>query len=211
MGEGKALDNATFTRTTLLGGCVAHAIDPTAARSMFCNAALFLGSAVGETCRPGHGNLSASPGKTALTSSDTPSLALFTVKMIQLKTLLNCIDNSGAAVVECVNVLKKKRPATVGDRIVVVVQKQRNFGPESTNNSGIANKVRRGDIRHAVVVRAKKEMQRPDGTIVKFDDNACVLVNKSGDPIGTRMNGVVATELRGKQWSKILSLAPMHV
>lgn len=85
MGEGKALDNATFTRTTLLGGCVAHAIDPTAARSMFCNAALFLGSAVGETCRPGHGNLSASPGKTALTSSDTPSLALFTVKMIQLK------------------------------------------------------------------------------------------------------------------------------
>ena len=114
---------------------------------------------------------------------------------------------------------------------MVVVQKQRNFGPESTNNSGIANKVRRGDIRHAVVVRAKKEMQRPDGTIVKFDDNACVLVNKSGDPIGTRMNGwssrtwslrfdsatdftmagVVATELRGKQWSKILSLAPMHV
>ncbi|KAF7624537.1 hypothetical protein AFLA_008241 [Aspergillus flavus NRRL3357] len=121
--------------------------------------------------------------------------------MIQLKTMLNCIDNSGAAVVECVNVLKKKRPAT----------KQRNFGPESSNNSGIANKVRRGDIRHAVVVRAKKEMQRPDGSIVKFDDNACVLVNKSGDPIGTRMNGVVATELRGKQWSKILSLAPMHV
>lgn len=72
---------------------------------------------------------------------------------------------------------------------MVVVQKQRNFGPESTNNSGIANKVRRGDIRHAVVVRARKEMQRPDGTIVKFDDNACVLVNKSGDPIGTRMNG----------------------
>lgn len=133
------------------------------------------------------------------------------IKMIQLKTMLNCIDNSGAAVVECVNVLKKKRPATVGDRIVVVVQKQRNFGPESSNNSGIANKVRRGDIRHAVVVRAKKEMQRPDGSIVKFDDNACVLVNKSGDPIGTRMNGVVATELRGKQWSKILSLAPMHV
>lgn len=71
----------------------------------------------------------------------------------------------------------------------MVVQKQRNFGPESSNNSGIANKVRRGDIRHAVVVRAKKEMQRPDGSIVKFDDNACVLVNKSGDPIGTRMNG----------------------
>lgn len=77
-----------------------------------------------------------------------------------------------------------------GDRIVVVVQKQRNFGPEGTNSStGIANKVRRGDIRHAVIVRVRKEMQRLDGSRVKFDDNACVLVNKSGDPIGTRMNG----------------------
>ena len=127
--------------------------------------------------------------------------------------MLNCIDNSGAAVVERVNVLKKKRAATVGayflrkkqsfkplltiafrvspgDRIVVVVQKQRNFGPEGTTSStGIANKVRRGDMRHAVIVRVAKEMQRPDGSRVKFDDNACVLVNKSGDPIGTRMNG----------------------
>lgn len=77
----------------------------------------------------------------------------------------------------------------LGDRIVVVVQKQRNFGPESSTSTGIANKVRRGDIRHAVVVRAAKEMQRPDGSVVKFDDNACVLVNKTGDPIGTRMNG----------------------
>lgn len=72
---------------------------------------------------------------------------------------------------------------------MVVVQKQRNFGPESATSSGIANKVRRGDIRHAVVVRAAKQMQRPDGSILKFDDNACVLINKSGDPIGTRMNG----------------------
>ena len=77
----------------------------------------------------------------------------------------------------------------LGDRIVVVVQKQRNFGPENSTNSGIANKVRRGDIRHAVVVRARKEIQRPDGSLIKFDDNACVLVNKSGDPIGTRLNG----------------------
>lgn len=69
------------------------------------------------------------------------------------------------------------------------MQKQRNFGPESATSSGIANKVRRGDIRHAVVVRAKKEIRRPDGTYIKFDDNACVLVNKSGDPIGTRLNG----------------------
>lgn len=119
----------------------------------------------------------------------------------------------------------------IGDRIVVVVQKQRAAGSEGTSTS-LTNKVRRGDIRHAVVVRVKKELQREDGTVVRFGDNACVLVNKSGDPIGTRMNGqwfwfwfltgpesvdtdistgVVGQELRGKQWSKILSLAPVHV
>jgi len=126
--------------------------------------------------------------------------------------MLNCIDNSGAAVVECVSVLKMKRAASIGDRIIVVVQKQRNFGPESASvSSGIANKVRRGDVRHAVVVRAKKKIQRSDGSVVKFDDNACVLINKSGDPIGTRLNGVVGAELRNKNWSKILSLAPMHL
>lgn len=71
---------------------------------------------------------------------------------------------------------------------MVVVQKQRNFSHESTSTS-IANKVRRGDIRHAVVVRVAKQTQRPDGSILKFDDNACVLINKTGDPLGTRMNG----------------------
>ncbi|KAF2652721.1 ribosomal protein L14 [Lophiostoma macrostomum CBS 122681] len=132
--------------------------------------------------------------------------------MIQLKTLVNCIDNSGAAIVECVNVLRSKRAAKVGDRIVVVVQKQRNFGPEANTVSvSAANKVRRGDVRHAVVVRTAKKWQRPDGSVVKFDDNACVLINKAGEPIGSRVSGVVAGELRQKQWSKILSLAPMHV
>ncbi|KAI8942228.1 hypothetical protein NX059_000311 [Plenodomus lindquistii] len=133
--------------------------------------------------------------------------------MIQLKTLVNCIDNSGAAIVECVNVLRSKRPAKVGDRIVVVVKKQRNFGPETGNSVSIsaANKVRRGDVRHAVVVRTAKKWQRPDGSVVKFDDNACVLINKAGEPIGSRVSGVVAGELRRAQWSKILSLAPMHV
>ena len=77
----------------------------------------------------------------------------------------------------------------IGDRIVVVVQKQRSAGSEATTAAALANKVRRGDIRHAVVVRVKKELQRPDGSLVRFGDNACVLVNKSGDPIGTRMNG----------------------
>jgi ribosomal protein L14 len=142
---------------------------------------------------------------------------------------VNCIDNSGAAIVECVNVLRSKRPAKVGmwshedtgcigwhgagDRIVVVVKKQRNFGPETGNSVSIsaANKVRRGDVRHAVVVRTAKKWQRPDGSVVKFDDNACVLINKAGEPIGSRVSGVVAAELRQKQWSKILSLAPMHV
>ena len=96
----------------------------------------------------------------------------------------------------------------------MVVQKQRNFGPETRTGSSVvsaANKVRRGDILHAVIVRAAKEVKRKDGSLVRFDDNACVLVNKSGDPIGTRLNGVVASELRKKGWSKILSLAPAHV
>jgi len=135
--------------------------------------------------------------------------------MIQLKTMLNCIDNSGAAIVECAKVLKMKRAAKIGDRIIVVVQKQRNFGPESGPGGSVstsaANKVRRGDIRHAVVVRTVKKLQRPDGSVVKFDDNACVLINKAGEPIGTRLNGIVGTELRKMKWSKILSLAPMHL
>ena len=103
----------------------------------------------------------------------------------------------------------------LGDRIVVVVQKQRNFGPESGANAAVsisaANKVRRGDIRHAIVVRTAKKYQRPDGSVVKFDDNACVLINKAGDPIGSRLSGIVGQELRKKKWSKILSLAPMHL
>ncbi|KAK5058868.1 hypothetical protein LTR84_011132 [Exophiala bonariae] len=134
--------------------------------------------------------------------------------MIQLKTMLNCIDNSGAAIVECVAVMRKKvQPAKIGDRIIVVVQKQRSFGPDNPGGTslGISNKVRRGDIRHAVVVRARKEEQRKDGTLVKFGDNACVLIQKNGDPIGTRLSSVVGAELRDKKWSKILSLAPMHI
>ncbi|KAL7267556.1 54S ribosomal protein L38, mitochondrial [Rhizina undulata] len=130
--------------------------------------------------------------------------------MIQLKTMLNCIDNSGAAMVECAKVLKMKRHAAIGDRIVVVVQKQRNLGNEA-GSAAAASKVRRGDIRHAIVVRTKKKYGRPDGSFVRFDDNACVLISKAGEPIGTRLNGVVGEELRGKRWSKILSLAPMHV
>lgn len=111
-----------------------------------------------------------------------------------------------------------------------MVQKQRNFnesGPGGGVGTSAANKVRRGDIRHAIVVRTAKKLQREDGSVVKFDDNACVLINKAGEPIGTRLNGksswkalghvtkgfigIVGTELRKMKWSKILSLAPMHL
>jgi ribosomal protein L14 len=148
--------------------------------------------------------------------------------------MVNVIDNSGAAIAECVKVLKMKRHARIGtslpspstpflnltlfptgDRIIVVVQKQRNFGPESGGGGSVsvsaANKVRRGDIRHAVVVRTKKKYQRQDGSVVGFEDNACVLINKGGEPIGSRLNGIVGQELRNMRWSKILSLAPMHL
>jgi ribosomal protein L14 len=81
----------------------------------------------------------------------------------------------------------------IGDKIVVVVQKQRNLTvddkPGGAASVSAANKVRRGDIRHAIIVRTKKKYQRPDGSVVRFDDNACVLVNKSGDMIGSRLNG----------------------
>ncbi|EFX00126.1 50S ribosomal protein l14 [Grosmannia clavigera kw1407] len=129
--------------------------------------------------------------------------------MLQLKSMLNCIDNSGAALVECVQIVGQKRHAAIGDRIVVVVQKQRNAAAELAGMSA-GNKVKRGDIRQAVVVRTRYPVQRKDGSVIRFDDNACVLINKAGDPVGSRVNGVVGTELRRKKWSKILSMATMH-
>jgi len=130
--------------------------------------------------------------------------------MIQLKSYLNCIDNSGAAIAECVQIVGQKRHASIGDRIVVMVQKQRGSQAEGMASSSSAVKVKRGDIRHAVVVRTRQKVNRRDGSCVKFDDNACVLINKAGDPVGTRVNGVVGMELRKKKWSKILSMAPQQ-
>lgn len=131
--------------------------------------------------------------------------------------MLNCIDNSGAAIVECAMVIGQKRHASIGDRIVCVVQEQRAASGEGGSGGGggmgsatAASKVKRGDIRHAVIVRTKYQIQRGDGSCVRFDDNACVLINKGGEPIGSRINGVVGAELRRKKWSKILSMAPMH-
>ncbi|KAF2763272.1 50S ribosomal protein L14 [Pseudovirgaria hyperparasitica] len=132
--------------------------------------------------------------------------------MIQLKTLLNVLDNSGGAIAECIATLKSsKAGATIGDRIIVVVQEQRNYKADKQGSSNAPHKVKRGDIRHAVVVRTKKKLQRPDGSVVRFDDNACILINKAAEPIGSRATGVVGRELAKTRWSKILSLAPMHV
>ncbi|MCX7822679.1 MAG: 50S ribosomal protein L14 [Syntrophobacterales bacterium] len=119
--------------------------------------------------------------------------------MIQQETQLNAADNSGAKRLYCIRVLggSKRRYATVGDVIVVSVK-------EALPNS----KVKKGDVMRAVVVRTKKEVRRPDGSYIKFDDNSAVLINNAGDPIGTRIFGPVARELRAKNFMKIISLAP---
>ena len=119
--------------------------------------------------------------------------------MIQSETKLNAADNSGAKRLYCIKVLggTRKRYATVGDIIVVSVK-------EAIPNA----KVKKGDVLRAVVVRTKKEVRRTDGSYIKFDDNSAVLINAAKEPIGTRIFGPVARELRAKQFMKIISLAP---
>jgi large subunit ribosomal protein L14 len=119
--------------------------------------------------------------------------------MIQTETQLNAADNSGAKRLYCIKVLggTRKRYASVGDIIVVSVK-------EAIPNA----KVKKGDVVKAVVVRTKKEVRRPDGSYIKFDDNSAVLINAAKEPIGTRIFGPVARELRAKQFMKIISLAP---
>ncbi|KAJ7045361.1 ribosomal protein L14b/L23e [Mycena metata] len=130
--------------------------------------------------------------------------------MIGLKGTLNIIDNSGALVAECVNVLKQKVNngwGSVGDEIVVVVQRARPVTAASAA-SVTAVKVRRGDVRRAVIVRTRKPVRRPDGRMIRFDDNAAVLLNNKREMLGTRIGGVVSADLRMKGWGKIASLAP---
>lgn len=129
--------------------------------------------------------------------------------MIYLKSLLNVIDNSGAQVVECIKVLRHgpRNFARVGDEITVVVKQAKPLNAEITGQS-ISNRVKRRDICRAVIVRTKAPFRRPDGSVIRFDDNACVLINKSGDPLGTRVGSVVAKELRELNYNKIVSLAP---
>jgi len=119
--------------------------------------------------------------------------------MIQMQTVLDVADNSGAKKVMCIKVLggSKRKFASIGDIIVASVK-------EAAPNS----KVRKGDVVKAVVVRTKKEIHRADGTLIRFDNNSAVLINPQREPIGTRIFGPVARELRARQFMKIISLAP---
>lgn len=119
--------------------------------------------------------------------------------MIQSETRLTVADNSGAKELYCIKVLggSKRRYASIGDIITCSVK-------EAIPNA----KVSKGDIVKAVIVRTKKEISRPDGSMIRFDDNSAVILSKSHDPVGTRIFGPVARELRAKKFMKIVSLAP---
>ncbi|MBT8340745.1 MAG: 50S ribosomal protein L14 [Desulfatitalea sp.] len=119
--------------------------------------------------------------------------------MIQSETRLTVADNSGARVLYCIKVLggSRRRYATLGDVIVVSVK-------DAIPNA----KVKKGDVHKAVVVRTSKEVRRPDGSFIRFDDNSAVLINNQREPLGTRIFGPVARELRAKRFMKIVSLAP---
>ena len=119
--------------------------------------------------------------------------------MIQMESILGVADNSGAKKVHCIKVLggSKRRYASIGDAIVVSIR-------EAMPNG----KVKKGDVARAVIVRTAKEIRRKDGTYIRFDENSAVLINAQGEPIGTRIFGPVARELRAKNYMKIVSLAP---
>ncbi len=119
--------------------------------------------------------------------------------MIQVQSNMDVADNSGARVVQCIKVLggSKRKVASVGDVIVVAVKEAIPKG-----------KVKKGDVQRAVIVRTKKEIRRKDGSALRFDSNAAVLIDKNGEPIGTRIFGPVTRELRAKKYMKIISLAP---
>ena len=119
--------------------------------------------------------------------------------MIQQTSVLDVADNSGAKKVYCIKVLggSRRRYASIGDVIIVSVR-------EAIPGS----KVKKGEVARAVIVRTKKELARPDGSFIRFDGNSAVLINKENEPIGTRIFGPVARELRAKRFMKIISLAP---
>jgi large subunit ribosomal protein L14 len=119
--------------------------------------------------------------------------------MIKVETILDVADNSGAKKVLCFRILggSKRRSASVGDIVVVSVKEA---VPES--------KVKKGEVHKAVIVRTKKEVRRPDGSYIRFDNNAAVIINEAREPVGTRIFGPIARELRAKNFMKIVSLAP---
>ena len=119
--------------------------------------------------------------------------------MIQLRTVLEVADNSGAKIVQCIKVLggSRRRYARVGDIIVVSLREVEPHGA-----------LKKGEVKKAVVVRTRKEVRRVEGSYIKFDSNAAVLINDAKEPLGTRIFGPVARELRAKRYMKILSLAP---
>ena len=119
--------------------------------------------------------------------------------MIQVQTELNVADNSGARIIECIKVLggSKRRYASIGDIIVVSIKEAIPDG-----------KVKKGTVHKAIVVRTKYSVHRNDGSSVKFDNNAAVLIDEKGEPVGTRIFGPVTRELRSKNQTKIISLAP---
>jgi len=119
--------------------------------------------------------------------------------MIQDNTYLNVADNSGAKKVQCIKVLggSKRKYASVGDIIVVAVKDALPNAP-----------IKKGDVKKAVIVRTHKEYRRADGTYIRFDDNACVIIDASNNPVGKRIFGPVARELRDVDFMKIVSLAP---
>ncbi|MDR0383053.1 MAG: 50S ribosomal protein L14 [Spirochaetaceae bacterium] len=119
--------------------------------------------------------------------------------MIQAETFLNVADNSGARRVQCIKVLggSRRRYASIGDIVVVAVK-------ETLPTSSI----KKGTVERAVIVRTHKEYRRPDGTYIRFDDNACVIIDANRNPKGKRIFGPVARELRDKNYMKIVSLAP---
>jgi large subunit ribosomal protein L14 len=119
--------------------------------------------------------------------------------MIQMQTNLEVADNSGARRVQCIKVLggSRRKYASVGDIIVVSVKEAIPRG-----------RVKKGDVHQAVIVRTANPVRRPDGSSIRFDRNAAVLINKQGEPIGTRIFGPVTRELRAKKFMKIISLAP---
>jgi large subunit ribosomal protein L14 len=119
--------------------------------------------------------------------------------MIQMRSYLNVADNSGAKRVQCIKVLggTRRRNASIGDIVVVAVK-------DALPNAAI----KKGTVERAVIVRTKKEYRRPDGTYIRFDDNACVLIDPASNPKGKRIFGPVARELRDRDFMKIVSLAP---